>query len=388
MKQFVSALLFLMGAQIAAAQTGTFPSFVNGSTAHTPTGAEQVPCVVSGTTFKCTTAAIAAYTASVFPALTGDVTAPIGSQVTTIAANAVTNAKAAQMVTSTLKCSNTGSTANPQDCNPLPVANMIGAVLSVDVAATANVTLSGIQTLDGQSGFAGEVVAVMAESSSVNDGFYIMSAGAWPRAGNFKSGDIINQFCNLSVFIEKGTAEGGLHWRLVTSGANITVGTTGQSWVRAPYANASTTVRGVATVTSTSTSPNASMVASPTSVGGSAFDCVFFQDTNGSVGDGNALSNFGPCAITDVNGHVLTTNASGATPSVAPGTISSDATDQHGKVTGLSAAISITLTFKGAWSYAPSCGSVPAPTSSPTSSTSAVTFTIAALTGTFNYWCF
>lgn len=331
--------------------------------------------------------------AAALPAFTGDVTTTAGTTTTTIAANAVTNAKAAQMVTSTIKCSNTGSTANPQDCNPLPVANMIGAVLSVDVAATANITLSGIQTLDGQSGFAGEVVAVMAESSSVNDGFYIMSAGAWPRAGNFKSGDIINQFCNLSVFIEKGTAEGGLHWRLVTSSANITVGITGQSWVRAPYANASTTVRGVATVTSTSTSPNASMVASPTSVGGATFDCVFFQDANGSVGDGNALSNFGPCAITDAGGHLLTTNASGSAPSSSVGTISTDSTDNRGRVTAITATTSITITFRSNFPYTPACGGstssagLGAVVGVTAVSPSAVTFGMASLTGSFNFWC-
>ncbi len=48
-------------------------------------------------------------------ALTGDVTATAGSNATTIAANAVTNAKAAQMVAHTFKGNNTGSTSNPLD---------------------------------------------------------------------------------------------------------------------------------------------------------------------------------------------------------------------------------------------------------------------------------
>jgi hypothetical protein len=51
-------------------------------------------------------------------ALTGDVTATgPGSVAATIAANAVTNAKAAQMQANTVKCNPTGSTANAQDCN-------------------------------------------------------------------------------------------------------------------------------------------------------------------------------------------------------------------------------------------------------------------------------
>ncbi len=50
------------------------------------------------------------------PALTGDVTSTINTVATTIAANAVTNAKLATMPTLTVKCNATGSTAVPTDC--------------------------------------------------------------------------------------------------------------------------------------------------------------------------------------------------------------------------------------------------------------------------------
>lgn len=52
------------------------------------------------------------------PALTGDVTSTIGTVATTIAANAVTNAKAAQMAANTIKANNTGGTANAADITP------------------------------------------------------------------------------------------------------------------------------------------------------------------------------------------------------------------------------------------------------------------------------
>lgn len=54
--------------------------------------------------------------AAQMPALTGDVTTSAGAVATTIAANAVTNAKAAQMATQTVKCNATASTGNAQDC--------------------------------------------------------------------------------------------------------------------------------------------------------------------------------------------------------------------------------------------------------------------------------
>lgn len=63
--------------------------------------------------------------AAQFPALTGDVTTTSGALATTIAANAVTNAKAAQMAGNTIKGNNTGSTANAADLTVAQVQAMI-----------------------------------------------------------------------------------------------------------------------------------------------------------------------------------------------------------------------------------------------------------------------
>lgn len=67
--------------------------------------------------------------AAQFPALTGDVTTSAGSLATTISANAVTNAKAAQMAANTIKGNPTGSTANSSDM-PVPACASTGNVLT------------------------------------------------------------------------------------------------------------------------------------------------------------------------------------------------------------------------------------------------------------------
>lgn len=65
-----------------------------------------------------------------FPALTGDVTTSSGAVATVIAANAVTNAKAAQMATNTIKGNNTGSTANALDLTTTQVSAMLNVFSS------------------------------------------------------------------------------------------------------------------------------------------------------------------------------------------------------------------------------------------------------------------
>lgn len=77
---------------------------------------------------------------SYITALTGDVTASgPGSATATIASNAVTNAKLAQMPTLTLKGNNTGSTANALDLT----VSQVQSLLSIPTSSSPLPTLSG-----------------------------------------------------------------------------------------------------------------------------------------------------------------------------------------------------------------------------------------------------
>jgi hypothetical protein len=69
-------------------------------------------------------------TAAQMPAFTGDVTTSAGATATTINANAVTNAKAAQMGANTIKGNNTGSTANAADLTATQATAMLNQFTS------------------------------------------------------------------------------------------------------------------------------------------------------------------------------------------------------------------------------------------------------------------
>lgn len=96
---------------------------------------------------------------------------------------------------------------------------------SVKAATTANITLSGTQTIDGVSIGAGDRVLVKNQSTETQNGIYVADAGAWSRASdadNSPAGEVTNgMFC----FVEEGTINGSSGFVLVTPDP-ITLGST------------------------------------------------------------------------------------------------------------------------------------------------------------------
>ena len=96
---------------------------------------------------------------------------------------------------------------------------------SVRATTTANITLSGIQTIDGVVLVAGDRVLVKDQTAGAQNGLYIAAAGAWARsadADNSPGGELTS---GLYVFVEEGTSYADSGWVLATNGA-ITLGTT------------------------------------------------------------------------------------------------------------------------------------------------------------------
>jgi hypothetical protein len=94
---------------------------------------------------------------------------------------------------------------------------------SVKVATTANITLSGAQTIDGVSVVAGDRVLVKNQTSGSQNGLYVAAAGAWARSTDANASS--NLTTGSFVYVDQGTSNGGTAWVLSTTGT-ITVGTT------------------------------------------------------------------------------------------------------------------------------------------------------------------
>jgi hypothetical protein len=96
---------------------------------------------------------------------------------------------------------------------------------SVKAATTANISLTGIQTIDGVSLVAGDRVLVKNQTTGSQNGVYVVAAGAWSRAPDFDGSPSNEVSAGDFLFVEGGTSNGSTGWVLTTSGT-INVGTT------------------------------------------------------------------------------------------------------------------------------------------------------------------
>jgi len=98
----------------------------------------------------------------------------------------------------------------------------------VRAATTANITLSGVQTIDGVSVIANDRVLVKAQSTASANGLYLCAAGAWTRTTDY---DISAETLGAGVFVSEGTTLGNSVWLMTTDGP-ITLGTTSLVWTQ------------------------------------------------------------------------------------------------------------------------------------------------------------
>lgn len=94
---------------------------------------------------------------------------------------------------------------------------------SVRAATTANITLSGTQTVDGVSLIAGDRVLVKDQSTGSQNGIYDVAAGSWTRSSDADTNAEVT--AGMFTFVEEGAANADSGWVLSTN-TPITLGTT------------------------------------------------------------------------------------------------------------------------------------------------------------------
>lgn len=118
------------------------------------------------------------------------------------------------------------------------VAQGLDVKASVRAATTANITLSGTQTIDGVSVIAGDRVLVKNQSTASANGIYVVAAGSWTRALD------ANAWAELPgafAFVEEGSTLADTGW-VCTVNAGGTIDSTAVTF--AQFSGAGTYIAG------------------------------------------------------------------------------------------------------------------------------------------------
>jgi len=120
----------------------------------------------------------------------------------------------------------------------------LNAKAAVIAATTANITLSGLQTIDGYTTLAGDRILVKNQSLSQNNGIYIASASAWTRSLDM---DVWAEVPSAYMFVMEGSTQADTSW-VCTSDPGGTLGVTPITFVQFGSAGAYTAGTGLSLV--------------------------------------------------------------------------------------------------------------------------------------------
>lgn len=114
------------------------------------------------------------------------------------------------------------------------VAQGLDVKASVRAATTANITLSGAQTIDGVSVIAGDRVLVKNQSTASENGIYVAATGSWARSTDADSwAELVGAF----TFVEEGSTQADSGW-VCTVNAGGTLGSTSVTFTQFSSAGA------------------------------------------------------------------------------------------------------------------------------------------------------
>lgn len=154
------------------------------------------------------------------------------------------------------------------------------------VATTANITLSGTQTIDGIAVTAGQRVFAWKQTLPAENGIYIVAAGAWARASD---ADEAADFRGMRIPVEKGTLYADHEF--ICNVDDVVVGTTAVPMIdlgkRTPVAFPTTANKDMAALTTASDGQSACATALTfTPASGSYIRIIVSKGYNPSLGDG------------------------------------------------------------------------------------------------------
>ena len=95
----------------------------------------------------------------------------------------------------------------------------------VACATLTNITLSGLQTIDGYTTLAGDRVIVKNQLTAANNGIYVAASGAWTRSSDANTW---TELISAIAFVEYGTQAGSAWFCTATPGG--TLGVTAVNW--------------------------------------------------------------------------------------------------------------------------------------------------------------
>ena len=104
-------------------------------------------------------------------------------------------------------------------------------------ATTANITLSGEQTIDGIACVTDDRVLVKDQTTTTANGIYVVDSGAWSRAPDFDGNEDITK--GTITLVVSGTTNSNTYWRVTTTG-DITIGSSNITFEEALFGDIST----------------------------------------------------------------------------------------------------------------------------------------------------
>ena len=256
-----------------------------------------------------------------------------------------TTINAVTLTTGTISTTPSNSTDIANKAYVDTVAQGLDTKASVIAGTTANITLSGAQTIDGVAVVATDRVLVKNQTAPAENGIYIASATAWSRAPDMSTWA---QVPGAYVFVETGSTLADTGW-VCTSNAGGTIDVTAITW--AQFSGAGSGVSSItfgSTGLTPATATNGAITVAGTlavanggtgqTTAGAAFNALSPITTTGDLIIGNGTNSSTRLGI-GANGYLLTSNGTTASWVAAP---AGGVTSFAGGTTGLTPASATT----------------------------------------------